>query len=407
MFATMMRLGEVTARFAALLALLAIGAGGCTTDHDALARQPKGGNGGGGAGGSSGAGGVVNTGNQPSEGGRPNPDIEPAGDNVLSIVNGIVDAPSVRLCFARLDADGTTRQLVGDPLAQLDYAGSSVLTELPGLSFADDMIEPWVLAGDLSLIEDLDCEAAVELAQTEEAKAAPEPDGEGGAAASSEPEEPALRVRPVAALPAGTVDVGRSILMVLAGCLGGPTYVDAGPDLASDADSSTPVDPLPLQNKACGADYEPESPTLQPIVVKLSRQTHFDAIGLQAVHASLATESLDVRAASNDGTVALVFASALSFGAIEPRPADTRFTPEQLGVDQGGFGLQVVGENGSPAFGETWSRVFTTSGVDALFADRTYTTIFVGASPFLRKKGWWNQPAFALVDNDPTRKITP
>jgi hypothetical protein len=105
--------------------------------------------------------------------------------------------------------------------------------------------------------------------------------------------------------------------------------------------------------------------------------------------------------------VALVFASALSFGAIEPRPADTRFTPEQLGVDQGDFGLQVVGENGSPAFSETWSRLFTTSGVDAMFPDRTYTTIFVGASPFLRKKGWWNPPAFALVDNDPTRKITP
>lgn len=401
----MIRLGEVTARFAALLALLALGASGCTTDHDALARQPKAGSAGGGAGGSSGVGGVVNTGNQPSEGGRTNPDIEPAGDNVLSIANGIVDAPSVRLCFARLDADGTTRELVGSPLPELNYAASTVLTELPGLSFADDMIEPWVLAGDLSLIDDLDCEAAVALAETEEANAAPDPDGEGGAA-SSEPAEPALRVRPVAALPAGTVDVGRSILMVLAGCLGGPTYVDAGPDVAPDDVPSPPVG-LPTQRQACGADYAPESPTLQPIVVKLSRETHFDAIGLQGVHASLATESLDVRAASNDGTVALVFASALAFGAIEPRPADTRFTPEQLGVDQGDFGLQVVGENGSPAFGETWSRLFTTSGLDAMLADRTYTAIFVGASPFLRKKGWWNRPAFALVDNDPTRKITP
>jgi hypothetical protein len=400
----MIRLADVAVRFGALLALLAAGAGGCTTDHDALARHPKAGSGGGGAGGSLGVGGSVNTGNQPSEGGRTNPDIEPPGDNVLTLVNGVVDAPSVRLCFARVDADGATRELVGDPLPELDYAASTVLSELPGFSFVDDVIEPWVLAGDLSLIEDLDCQAAVELAESEEARVVPDPDGEGGAPPSSDPETPSLRARAVAALPAGTVDIGRSILLVLTGCIGGLAYADTGLDTDAEADPDAETDPEPVQNQACGADYEPESPTLQPIVVKLSREQHFDTIGLQGVHASLPTESLDVRAASDDGTVALVFASALRFGAIEPRPADTRFTPEQLGVDQGNFGLQAVGENGTVAFAETWSHLFTTSGVDAMFAGRTYTTVFLGSSPFLLKKGWWNRPAFALVDNDPTRK---
>ena len=52
----------------------------CTTNHDALARQPKAGSSGGGSGGRSGfgTGGFGNTGNQ-AQGGRHNPDVEAAG----------------------------------------------------------------------------------------------------------------------------------------------------------------------------------------------------------------------------------------------------------------------------------------------------------------------------------------
>ena len=389
-----------------LLALLLAASGGnaCTTNHDALARQPKAGASGGGAGGSSGfgTGGFGNTGDQTSQGGRPNPDYEPPGANVLTIVNGVIDAPSVRLCFARVDAQGETGELVGKPLPELTYAASTVLTELDGLSLVDDVLQPWVISGDLSRINKLDCAAAVALAEAEEAAVTPEVEasgaggalGEGaagesgaaGAPAMPALELPALRARALAALPAGTVNIGRSILMVLTGCIGGAAYTDH------------------VDTSACGDSYTPASPTLQPIIVKLSRDLRFDKVGLQAVHASLPSGSLDIRASGDKGAVSLVFASSVSYGSIEPRPADTRFTPAELGVARSNYGLQAVDENGAVAFQEAWSDVLAVSGIESIEPARTYTAVFLGPAPLLIKKGWWNTPAFALVDNDPTRK---
>jgi hypothetical protein len=408
----MVRLGEVALRSEAtrvlwLALLLVAGAGNaCTTNHDALALQPKAGAGGGGAGGSSsGFGGFGNTGDLASDGGRPNPDDEPKGDNVLTIVNGVIDAPSVQLCFAHVGSDGRTSDLVGSPMPALDYAASTVLTALDGFSLVDDVIQPWVIAGELSRIKKLNCEDAVALAQSEEAKVTPvatEPasgaagQNAGGAdagatsaagAGGAEPglDLPTLRARPLAALPAGTVNIGRSILMVLTGCLGGAAYRDR------------------IDTSACGADYTPTSPTVQPLVVKLSRDFRFDKVGLQAVHASLPTGSVDVRASGDAGAVSLVFASRVTFGAIVPRPANTSFTPVELGVDQPNYGLQAVGDS-DVVFQAAWPDILAASGIDSLVAVRTYTAIFLGPDPLLIKIGWWNKSAFAVVDNDPTRK---
>ncbi len=399
--------GEVARRSEARRALLltlmlaAAASNACTTNHDALARQPKAGSSGGGSGGASGfgTGGFGNTGDQASQGGRINPDNEPLGANVLTIVNGVIDAPSVRLCFARVAANGETGELVGSPLPELGYAASTVLTELDGLSVVDDMIQPWVIAGDLARIKRLDCAASVALAQSEEAAVTPATEANGGAgaggaggdgAAAGAPdmlplEMPSLRARSLAALPAGTVNIGRSILMVLTGCIGGAAYSDH------------------IDTSACGASYSPELPTLQPIIVKLSRDLRFDKVGLQAVHASLPSGSLDIRASGDHGAVSLVFASSVSYGSIEPRPADTRFTPVELGVARSNYGLQAVDQNGNVAYQEAWSDVLKVSGIDDIVAARTYTAIFLGPDPLLIKKGWWNSSAFSLVDNDPTR----
>jgi hypothetical protein len=391
----MLRLGEVVRRSAAWTLLLGIfvgiGGSGCTTNHDALARRPSAGSSGGGVGGSAGLGGFGNTGNE-SQGGRVNPDEEPKGDDVLTIVNGVVDAPSVRLCFARLSEDRLSSTLVGSPLPELAYAGATVLTELAELSFADDAIQPWVIAGELSKIADLDCPAAVELAQAAEAEVTPEmpvETGQGGEAgaggAAPDLEMPSLRARPLAALPAGTVAIGRSILLVLSGCLGGAAYRDPS-------------------GAACGADYAPDAPTVQPLVVKLSRELGFDKVGLQGVHASLAMGSADLRVAGDSGRVALVFASSLTFGVIAPRPADTRFTALDVGAGEANYGLQAIGENAEVLQQESWADVLSASGLSELAAARTYTAVLLGPTPHLLGKSWWNPPAFALVDNDPTRE---
>ena len=383
------------------LALLLVANGACTTNHDALAKQPKAGSPGGGSGGGSGSdiGGFGNTGDVPNQGGRPNPDFETAGDDVLTIVNGVIDAASVELCFGRLADNGETGELVGAPLPALTYAAATVLTEVEGFSFADDAIVPWVLAGDLSLIEGLDCHDAVALAASEEAKVTPlEPyAGSGGEAgvsgvggAAGEPEVPlampTLRARPLAAIPAGTVNIGRSILMVLTGCMGGAAFKDA------------------LDTSACGDAYTEATPTLQPLVVKLSRTPGFDKVGLQAVQAAPAISgTVDVRASGESGVVSLTFASSVGFGSIEPRPADVRFSAVELGVTRSDFGLQAVGDSGV-LFQQAWPDIREASRLGEIEANRNYTAVLLGPNPLLLKQGWWNGSAFSLVENDPTRE---
>lgn len=398
MFPGMKRLGA-WARVAIVAALpLAMGALSCTTNHDALAKQPKAGSGGGGgAAGAVAGGGFGNTGDVPSQGGRINPDQELPGDDVLTIVNGVIDAPSVALCFGWLSPDGQDSELVGSPSAELEYGHHAVLTELEELSFEADAIVPWVIAGDLSLLDGLDCEAAVALALDEEASVTPEePEepaesegaaGAGGAGSEPEPDPlplPALRARALAAVPAGTVAIGRSILMVLTGCMGGAAFTDS------------------VERAACGPDYTPSTPTLEPLVVKMSRKYAFEKVGLQAVLASPSVNgTIDVRAAE-EGSLLLTFASDVSFGNIEPRPADVRYGPLDLGVTTRRHGLEAVDDNGV-LFEQKWPRIFQASGLSELVAARNYTAVLLGPNPRLAKDGFWNASTFALVESDPTR----
>jgi hypothetical protein len=138
------------------------------------------------------------------------------------------------------------------------------------------------------------------------------------------------------------------------------------------------------------------------VVVKLSRELRFDKVGLQAVHASPATPAVDVRAAGEPSAPALTFASGLRFGAIEPRPADVRFSTAELGVSTPGYGVQAV-EDGEPVHQEGWPSLLERSGIDQVLAGRTYSLILVGPNPRIQKPGFWSDTAFVLIDNDPAR----
>jgi hypothetical protein len=122
------------------------------------------------------------------------------------------------------------------------------------------------------------------------------------------------------------------------------------------------------------------------------------------VHASPPTGALDLRASGDSGAVSLVFASSVSFGSIEPRPADTRFTPTELGFENSNFGLQAVDGTGAVVYQQAWSDILAASRLATPVAARTYAAIFLGPDPLLLKEGWWNKSAFALIDNDPTRE---
>jgi hypothetical protein len=63
-----------------------------------------------------------------------------------------------------------------------------------------------------------------------------------------------------------------------------------------------------------------------------------------------------------------------------------------------------VGVDGAVMLQDSWSSIRQTSGLAEILEARTYTAILVGPNPLVLKQGWWNAPAFVLVDNDPTRE---
>lgn len=390
--------------------LSVLSAAACTTNHDAFAKKPGGAGGGGSGGGGFGGGGFGNAPSGAQGGMLENPDNEPPGDDVLTIVNGVVDAESVQLCFAR-SRDGGVPEPFGLPLPEreLGYAQSIELENIEGAALTKDYLEPWVLAGNLSLIEGLVCEQAIALAQEEEARATPDPEalagasaggaaGEGGAdaqggagaeggaggARAPKYERPALRARALPQFSPGTFAIGRSVLMVLSGCLGGPAFRDD------------------LEALACGARYADSLSTAGAVVVKLSRDVSFPGVALQAVQASLGTELVDIRVAGGEGDVSIAFANELTYGAIAPRPPEQRFGPAELGTMSGRHGVQAL-RDGVVHLQESWSTLFDRSGIEELESGRGYSLVLVGPSSDTRKLGFWQRPAFALVVNDPTR----
>jgi hypothetical protein len=237
----------------------------CVTNHEALEKKPAG-RGSSGSGGTFASAGAPN--NRGGSGGEAanaggHADDEPPGESLLTIVNGVVDAPRVALCLAQVDSDGNLTPL-GSPLtdAPFEYGQSLVVREVEGVDFETDGLEPLVIAGELDLIAGLDCAAAIERARSEEALSDGTESGQGGAAgdgaglsvpsaadsggsagesgsssgneggsagasAGPPPLRSALRVRGLPVIPAGSLNAGRSMVFVANGCMGGATYTGA------------------------------------------------------------------------------------------------------------------------------------------------------------------------------------
>lgn len=418
----------------ALLASL-VGASRCTTDHDALAkRERSGGTGGGGAAGAGGRG----FGASVSDGGEGGQDkySETPGRNVVTFLNGVVDAEQVAFCFAR-HVDGA-QELVGEPqpASGLAFARSFALEAVDGVDLEGDALAAYVLAGDVSLVEGWDCADAVAEAKRLTAEALPPPDpgaggaggaggsggagspggaggdagapGSGGNAGASSagaggvnvlpqemgaagaggagpvplPNPPALRVHELPVLPPGTLSGGYSYLFAAAGCVGGPWYLHAEDD------------------KVCGAGYSGQA-TLVPMLVTMSRDTGL-GVGLQALHASRGTGELDVRVAPPEGSVdlPLYVARDLVQGVIAPRPPDTTRSRVLYGVPSSGYTLQIL-IDGSARLSESWDAVMARGGLDDLVNENNYTLVLVGARPGLGIAEWWNKAAIAAIPADP------
>jgi hypothetical protein len=383
----------------------------CMTDHAALEKTPNRGSGGGGAGGSLGIAGhapVSGSGGDSAGGGHP--DDEAPGTSVLTIVHGVVDAPSVVVCLATVATDGTVAPF-GKPLSPkpLGYGESIVLPAITGADPATDSLEPFLIAGELDLIAGLSCASAIDRAQAEEAQNDASP-GASGAAGASElgaggspaeggafgaggaagdtgapPEvQSRLRARGLPAIPAGTLNGGRSYLLVANGCLGGSGFS------AANAEAF------------CGMGYTERLPTISATFVALSRASSVDHLGLQVVHASLATGTMSVDSSggvsSSSNPIAIVTNEVE--GGLAPRPAYIAHTAFDYGIARG-YGLEVVAQSAT-LLTESWADVLQTGGVSALEDGSNYALVLIGPRADLQAgPAFWNLPAITVVPADP------
>jgi len=397
----------------------------CTTNHEALEKKPTPPAGGGAGGTSASAGGpslLAGFGGSVASGGG-HGDDEPPGDSVLTFVNGVVDAPSLALCLAKVDAEGNVTPL-GSPLTDtpLGYGQSLVLREVEGIDFATEGLEPIVIAGDLDLIADLDCEAAIERARSEEALSDGEDDlGAGGAAgagsgnagastggngsgesggiagsagsagdggsAGTDAGPPAvrspLRVRGLPVISAGSLNAGRSLVFVANGCLGGAAYT------GKRAESY------------CGSGYTPRQPTASAVLVSLSRRSSPDHVALQVVHASLANAQVELRARPGfPATAAGVSIATVVQGQVAPRPASIANALFDLGSARK-YVVSVEAE-GSSLFMQSWTDVLAQGGLSELKDGLGFALILSGPRGDLPAvPGLWNAPTVTAIAVDP------
>lgn len=377
-------------------------AAACETNHAALEKKPHSAAGAGGMGEGGGSAGTPTqiSGGAAGQGGG-HADDEPPGSNVFTILNGVVDAPSVVLCLAKVGADGAAVPF-GDPLTDqpFDYGASLVLNRVSGANLASDSLQPLIIAGDLERIAGLNCEDAVARAQDEEALAidanahaaegaeagaandagavgvspggghaggsggasggggASGASGAGGAFAVEIPSR--LRLRELPAIPAGTLSAGRSILYVATGCMGGFSY---------DGPSSA---------EYCGDGYTEQAPTVSGMLVSLSRRTKFDAAGIQFLHASLATPQVDLssRPPLPSQDTGITLASGARAGQLVPHSANLSHPASELSITRL-YNAAIV-EGGAVLTAQPWTAVLGRAGLSALTDGATYAVVLVG-----------------------------
>lgn len=407
--------GPVRCSIAGVLAL----AFACSTEYDRPegSRTPPASTGGVGTGGS-GSGGfpVVGTGGTTSTGGRP--PGEPPGDEVLTLVNGVVDAERVLLCLT--SGPGADQAAFGSPFPEggLPYGASLVITDLAALGIEQGQaVAPLVIAGELSLLDGMECDDAVAMALAEQAAAptsvpssaggagggaggALEPgelpagenagtagEGEGGGGGMEEllPPAPRLRVSPLPIIPPGSLSAGRSSLLVATGCMGGPAF----------AAKQAPL--------ACGSVYTPERPTLSALLVRLSRRSAFGKLGVQAVNASVASAQLEFLSAplTPASELPFTFASRVGYGAIAPDPPRLDFPASTYGAGSSLWGVRVT-EGGAELYSEAWSELLERSQIE-IEDGRGYTLVYVGPEVGVPASDFWNEPRVVVISNDPTR----
>ncbi len=345
---------------------------------------------------------------------------QPSGGDVLTLLNGVVDAPRVAFCFLRLE--GTVPVPIGVPVPAggLAYGHAHVLSGISGAKPAVDTLQIAVVSGDLTAILGRDCAAVLagsaqsppaarfaeggpdapseaspddaglaDVAATDGTSSdagsgdAPMDAGSGLADASDDAGGTATTLSFLPALPAGTFSGQRSLLLVAAGCVGGPGHTS------------------PSELSVCGDGYTSKSPTIRPVLVTLSRTTGTGRVGLQGVNASAATPWVELRNTPKDGAGAATIATKVVFGAIAPVPPRLDKPLVGYAIDDSAIEVFVQGSTVASQ-SHDWLDVLGRSGGLTLLNGRSYSLVLLGPRPGFTAFEWWQAPLLVALDNDPS-----
>ena len=390
----------------ALLGVLgAAVAGACSTDHDALKHKPSAS---GGAAGEAGADADADL--DVAVDVVVDQFVEPPGSNVLTLLHGVVDAPRIAFCFAKVDG-GVAAPPLGapSPAAGLGWGNGLALSAIAGLDWTTDDIQPIVIAAtDFATLSGKTCADAMALAESYADAGGADASEDGGAADASVdadasagpadadagagdaeaelPPPPPVRSLELPVLPAGTLSGGYSNLLVATGCIGGPGFTDS------------------LETYVCGQSYSPSSPTLSESLVQLSRVGVSTALGLQVMNAALASDPIDLSSVPPEGSPlpTLGIASGVVYGALSPKPPMLTFSKVSFGNPISASALEVTSQGSSSAvFASPWSAAFASGGIPDVSDGSTYAIVLVGPRPNITGTKWWNGPRLSVIPTAP------
>jgi len=334
--------------------LLGSGVAACAGDHSALAKDGTTA-----TGGSTGS----STSTTSSETISTTSIVEPPGPTKLTIVNGTVDYPAVRLCFVPYPAGASGSELPWPGSAEgLPFARGSVVDNIEQVVVKSTDLQLVVVAGTLSQTGGKSCASLI---------AAP-PSG--------------VEVRSVGVLPESVFTEDKSLLLVVYGCVGGANHTHES------------------QASVCGASYANDAPTVGLAAGFMSRLTTEGKAALQLVHAVAAMEQVAIRFVPGlDGATHFLIENEWALGAISPFPPYSKLSATDWGMPaKAQFEIYLPNQS-TPQVVTELSEVFANSILDAedVIDGRNLVFVAVGAGPGVEEGPWWKPLTFTAVSADP------
>jgi len=288
--------------------------------------------------------------------GDPDAATDPPGPFVLTVVNGMPDAPAIRLCFVPVvEGEERVAEAVLWPAEGLGYGRAKVVAAL-GVDWATKALRPYVLSGE-GLAEVESCADAL----------------------TTDDDDLVTTALPV--LPAAGVTEGRSVLLVTTGCA-----------RADEGDASKCHD-APFTEGGAGA-----------VVVPLGRKAIGEGVGLQAVHAFAHGAAISMEIAPSLGLDSFTIAHTVTPGAIAPHPPSFAYDVAKLGPAPTDASIVVRDASSSNELARhSFGAALAHGGIEATtFAKgRSYALVAVGPSPIAEVPAEWRPFTMVVVEGEP------